>query len=65
MHSGLMDPDFYNVAEYTYELQMTMFQAVGGMDQIAKALEKKIAPSIKMGAEVTAITNLAEGVKIL
>jgi monoamine oxidase len=64
LHSGLMDPDFYNVAEYTYELQMTMFQAVGGMDQIAKALEKKVAPSVKMGAEVTSINNLAEGVKI-
>jgi monoamine oxidase len=64
LHSGLMDPDFYNVAEYTYELQMTMFQAVSGMDQIAKALEKKVAPAIKMGAEVTAINNLAEGVKI-
>jgi monoamine oxidase len=64
IRSGLMDADFYNVAEYTYELQMTMFQAVGGMDQIAKALEKKVAPSIKMGAEVTAITNLPEGVKI-
>jgi len=33
--SGLMDPDFYNVTYYTYELQMTMFQAVGGMDTIA------------------------------
>ena len=64
LHSGLMDPDFYNVAEYTYELQMTMFQAVGGMDQIAKALEKKVSASIKMGAEVTAITNLPESVKI-
>lgn len=64
IHSGLMDPDFYNVAEYTYELQMTMFQAVGGMDQIAKALEKKIAPMLKMGAEVTAINNLPEGVRI-
>ena len=64
LHSGLIDPDFYNVAEYTYELQMTMFQAVGGMDQIAKALEKKVAPSVKMGAEVTSINNLAEGVKI-
>jgi monoamine oxidase len=64
LHSGLMDPDFYNVAEYTYELQMTMFQAIGGMDQIAKALEKKVTPSIKMGAEVTAINNIADGVKI-
>ncbi|MBK0378227.1 flavin monoamine oxidase family protein [Mucilaginibacter segetis] len=64
INSGLMDPDFYNVAEYTYELQMTMFQAVGGMDQIAIALEKKVAPMLKMGAEVTQITNLPEGVKI-
>jgi len=64
IHSGLMDPDFYNVAEYTYELQMTMFQAVGGMDQIAKALEKKVAPMLKMGAEVINILNLPEGVKI-
>jgi monoamine oxidase len=36
LSSGLMDPDFYNVAEYTYELQMSMFQATGGMDMIAK-----------------------------
>lgn len=63
--SGLMDPDFYNVAEYTYELQMTMFQAVGGMDQIARAFEKKIAPMLKLGSEVTEITNLAEGVKVV
>lgn len=63
--SGLLDPDFYNVAEYTYELQMTMFQAVGGMDQIAKTLEKKVAPNLKLGAEVTNITNLPEGVKVI
>lgn len=62
--SGLLDPDFYNVAEYTYELQMTMFQAVGGMEEIAKALGKKIAPMIKMGAEVTAIHHTEQGVKI-
>ena len=64
LHSGLMDPDFYNVAEYTYELQMTMFQAVGGMDKIAMAFEKKIAPMIKLGAEVTSIQNVTDGVKI-
>ena len=39
--SGLMGPDFYNVAEYTYELQMTMFQAVGGMDRIAEAITSR------------------------
>ena len=64
LHSGLMDPDFYNVAEYTYELQMTMFQAVGGMDRIAAAFEKKIAPMLKLNAEVMAINNLTDGVKI-
>ncbi|MGZ3754599.1 MAG: flavin monoamine oxidase family protein [Mucilaginibacter sp.] len=64
IQSGLMDPDFYNVAEYTYELQMTMFQAIGGMDQIAKALQAKVAPMLKLSAEVTNIINLPEGVKI-
>jgi monoamine oxidase len=62
--SGLMDPDFYNVAEYTYELQMTLFQAVGGMDRIAAALEKRLNNQIRYQAEVLAIHNLAEGVKV-
>jgi len=64
LSSGLMDPDFYNVAEYTYELQMTMFQAVGGMDKISQALEKKIASSLKLGAEVLEISNSSDGVSI-
>lgn len=64
IQSGLMDPDFYNVAEYTYELQMTMFQAVGGMDQIAKGLQKKVQSNLKLGAEVTNILNTDNGVKI-
>ncbi len=62
--SGLADPDFYNVAEYTYELQMTMFQAVGGMDRIASALEKKLPNQIKKEAEVYAIKNTDTGVKV-
>ncbi|UKT64665.1 flavin monoamine oxidase family protein [Pedobacter mucosus] len=62
--SGLMDPDFYNVAEYTYELQMTMFQAVGGMDKIAQAFEKEIFSMLKLGAEVKEIRNVEAGVKI-
>lgn len=65
IESGLMDPDFYNVAEYAYELQMTMFQAIGGMDKIAAALEKKLpAGQIQYGCEVTAIQNQAAGVSI-
>ncbi|MFT3823778.1 MAG: flavin monoamine oxidase family protein [Chitinophagaceae bacterium] len=65
IQSGLMDPDFYNVAEYTYELQMTMFQAIGGMDMIAKAFEKKLPETIQFNAEVSAIRNLAEGVEVV
>ncbi|MEP6749709.1 MAG: flavin monoamine oxidase family protein [Bacteroidota bacterium] len=63
--SGLLDPDFYNVAEYTYELQMSMFQAIGGMDTIAKAFEKEVGKMILFQAEVTAIKNSAEGVHIV
>lgn len=62
--AGFMEPDFYNVAEYTYELQMTMFQAIGGMDQIAKAFEKRLASPIKYEQEVIAIKNTGDGVRI-
>ena len=64
LSSGLMDPDFYNVAEYTYELQMTMFQAVGGMDMIARAFEKQVGKTIRFQSEVTAIKNMGEGVQV-
>jgi monoamine oxidase len=64
IQSGLLDPDFYNVAEYTYELQMTMFQAVGGNQNIARAFEKKLANVIKLGAEVKAVHNTEKGVRI-
>lgn len=65
IHSSLLDPDFYNVPEYTYELQMTMFQAVGGMDNIAKAFQAKLLPNqIQFGAEVTSLKNTNEGVEV-
>ncbi|MEO6232220.1 MAG: flavin monoamine oxidase family protein [Ferruginibacter sp.] len=57
IESGLLNPDFYNVSEYVYELQSTLFQAVGGMDSIAKALEKKIPGIIQFGCEVAAIQS--------
>jgi monoamine oxidase len=63
--SGLLSPDFYNVAEYTYELQMSLFQAVGGMDKIAQAFEKKLEGRIRLGAEVLSIHNAGEGVKVV
>ena len=64
VQSGLLDPDFYNVAEYTYELQMTLFQAVGGMDNIAKAFEKKLPNAIQLGAAIKRIVNDEKGVKV-
>ena len=65
IHSGFMDPDFYNVAEYTYELQMTMFQAIGGMDQIAAAFEKALKPgTIQFHSVVTDILNTTDGVSV-
>lgn len=62
--SGLASPEFYNVAEYIYELQATMFQAIGGNDMIAKAFEKKVSSCIKFNTEVTAIKNITEGVQV-
>ncbi|CAN5799569.1 flavin monoamine oxidase family protein [soil metagenome] len=64
LSSGLMNPDFYNVSQYTYELQMTMFQAVGGMDKIAEALAKQIPGKIKLGAVVSSIKNENNGVAV-
>ncbi|WP_234571225.1 flavin monoamine oxidase family protein [Rhodohalobacter sp. 614A] len=64
LSSGLMEPDFYNVAEYTLELQMTMFQAVGGMDRIAQALGEQVHADIHLGAEVSSIKNSEDGVTV-
>src|ERR1700743_3493469 len=65
LQSGVLDPDFYNVAEYTYELQGTLFQAVGGMDRIAAAFQQKVGSQIRLGAEVRSIHNLEQGVKVV
>jgi len=64
LQSGLLDPDFYNVAEYNYELQGTLFQAVGGMDRIAAAFEQKVGRLIRYHAEVTSVHNLEQGVRV-
>jgi monoamine oxidase len=65
LQSGLLDPDFYNVAEYTYELQGTLFQAVGGMDRIAAAFEQQVGGLIRYQAEVSSIHNQEQGVKVV
>ena len=64
LSSGFMAPDFYNVAQYTYELQMTMFQCVGGNDKIAHELAKKIPGKIQLNSVVTKIINENDKVTI-
>jgi monoamine oxidase len=41
-----------------------MFQPIGGMDQIAKAFQKKIGDKLTLGVEVTSIHQTADGVKV-
>jgi monoamine oxidase len=51
--------------EFGYSQAMLMFQPVGGMEQIPRALAEAIGHhKIRMGATVTKITNLADGVEI-
>jgi monoamine oxidase len=51
--------------EFGYSQAMLMFQPVGGMDAIPRALAKAVGHSkIRTGSAVTKITNLADGVKI-
>lgn len=64
LSSGLASPEFYGVAEYAYELQMTLFQAEGGNDKITDAFQKKVGGQIKYNAEVTSIQNKPAGVQI-
>ncbi|MEU5881505.1 FAD-dependent oxidoreductase [Spirillospora sp. NPDC047279] len=51
--------------EFGYSQAMLMFQPVGGMDAIPRALAKAVGPGrISTGAKVTEITNLASGVRV-
>ncbi|CAN5773973.1 flavin monoamine oxidase family protein [soil metagenome] len=65
IHSGLIGPSFYNIGDYVLEQQMTMLQPVGGMDQLAKALERKVSKDIQFRAEVREIRKLPEGVRVV
>ncbi|MEL6185496.1 MAG: FAD-dependent oxidoreductase [Myxococcota bacterium] len=44
--------------------QSTMLQPVGGMDQIAKAFQTQIEPSLTLGAVITALRKRSEGVTV-
>ena len=48
-----------------FDMQMPMFQPVGGMDRIAHALYEQVRPVVRFNAPVTAIRRRGEGVRIL
>ena len=48
-----------------YDQAMLMFQPVGGMDRIPQALLRAVGSNrVKLGAEVTAVTNRPDGVQV-
>ncbi|HKB91910.1 MAG TPA: flavin monoamine oxidase family protein, partial [Opitutaceae bacterium] len=77
MQSGDMDPaypfkdlvlanliqHFHRANEYEY--QPAMFQPVGGMDMLAKALAARVKDVIKLGAEVKEIRKQPKGARVV
>jgi monoamine oxidase len=47
-----------------YEFQSTIFQPVGGMDQVAKAIAKQVASAIRYDCKVTKIEQNERGVTV-
>ncbi|MFC0274965.1 FAD-dependent oxidoreductase [Metabacillus herbersteinensis] len=62
LQSGMMNSIS---GDYSFQQQPMMFQPVGGMDQIPKALESKLPGKITFGAEVQEIRQSADGVRIV
>ncbi|KAF1052945.1 MAG: Flavin-dependent L-tryptophan oxidase RebO [Stenotrophomonas maltophilia] len=48
----------------TYEYHTTLFQPVGGMDQVARAFERQVGELIRYNSKVTAIHQDAKGVSV-
>jgi monoamine oxidase len=65
MHT-LLDADFWNgmLYEEAWDWQATMFQPVGGMDQIPFAFAKSLGPIIHYSSPVTAIRKTARDVAV-
>ena len=55
----------YFAFEFGYDQAMLMFQPVGGMDQIPRALSKAVGGHrIRLGAEVTGVTDKGQTVEV-
>lgn len=65
MHE-LLDADLWTgvLAEDALDWQATMFQPIGGMDQIPKAFEARLPAVIRHEAEVTQIRQTGSGVSV-
>jgi monoamine oxidase len=55
----------YEAFEQGYDQQMLMFEPVGGMDMLAKALERQVRPMIRFNTEVTEIRKTPNGVRVV
>jgi monoamine oxidase len=66
MHE-LLDADLWQgmMAEEMIDWQATMFQPIGGMDQIPMAFGKKLGSVVRYGADVREIHKTANGVSIV
>jgi monoamine oxidase len=63
---ALLDMDMWAAMmfEESFDFQATMFQPVGGMDRIAVALARKLAPAVRLMSEVTAVRRTNSGASI-
>ena len=55
----------YQVVEWEWDQQMTMFQPVGGVDQIARAFEHQVGSRVAFQSEVKEIRKTPNGVRIV
>ena len=64
--SGLLASGLWNYLPIGHdeEFQTAIFQPVGGMDQIARALYRQVADIVQLGARVTAIGQNERGVTV-
>ena len=64
----LLQSEFWNHRFYQpedYEWQATMFQPVGGMDQVVKAFLKKVGSLVTYNTQVTKVQNTSDGVTVV
>jgi monoamine oxidase len=63
----LLDADMWSAMlfEEAFDFQATMFQPVGGIDHIPRALAGKLGAAVRLGSEVTAIRRTPSGASIV